>query len=268
MDKVLEVLSDVTWDSFVADMTSSDALPEMSRAVTFFDQMRGDAPKQFQGVLLEARHHLDVWEGGRVAKVTQHADWEPADLLKTPCPTVYLAIPPEQIRAYASVLRVIIGQHINAARSAEAKGQQALFMLDELPQLGSMEPVKKAIEVGRGKVRLWMFAQSISQLEQAYGRDAATMLSGCGVRIFMNPSQEDGGARRVSEMLGYREGLLESKRVKLAEATDLTGADYRDVQVVFGDNVRPALVEKSFAWADEELKARMGAADRVRVAVN
>lgn len=133
-----------------------------------------------------------------------------------------------------------------------------LFLLDELPRLRQMPPVEEAIEIGRQYgLRLWMFAQSLGQLEKAYP-NAEGMVGSCAVRIFMNPSAHDGLAEKLSEELGYREAALDGSRQKIVEPAELAGPAYRDYQLVMAASCKPAKVMKAFAWQDPDITQRMG----------
>ena len=132
-----------------------------------------------------------------------------------------------------------------------------LFMLDELPRLRNMPPVDEALNIGRKYgLRLWMFAQSVGQLQTAYD-NADGMLSSCAVRIFMNLSGADGMAEKISEELGYVESMNDNSRRRLVEAADLAGPNYRDRQVVIASGAKPVVVSKDFAYQNAEFTQRM-----------
>ena len=114
-----------------------------------------------------------------------------------------------------------------------------------------------SFEAGRKYgLRLWMFAQSVGQLRNAY-KNADGMLGSCAVRIFMNPTGADGLAERLSDEIGFVDAL-DGSRKKLVEASELAGPNYREQQIVLGLATRPAKVSKDYAWRNEGLKARMG----------
>ena len=162
--------------------------------------------KTLSSVLQTARSSLSAWTGERIGRVTMRSDWSPLDLRNGTNPTIYIYMRPNEVDAYLSLLRVFIGQHIRMLTGGPvpARGApQILFMLDELPRLRYMPPVDEALNIGRKYgLRLWMFAQSVGQLQNAY-ENADGMLGSCAVRIFMNPSGADGLAERLSEELSY-----------------------------------------------------------------
>ena len=67
---------------------------------------------------------------------------------------------------------MFIGQHIRILTGGAVPPRDAppiLVMLDELPRLRYMPPVDEALNIGRKYgLRLWMFAQSVGQLQTAY----------------------------------------------------------------------------------------------------
>jgi len=216
--------------------------------------------KTRDGVLQTAQSSLSAWSGERISRATQKSDWSPLDLRGGKTPTIYICLKPSEVDSYVSLLRVFIAQHIRMLTNELPPHGCApiLFLLDELPRLKRMPPVEEAIEIGRQYgLRLWMFTQSLGQLKQAYP-NAEGMVGSCAVRIFMNPSSHDGTAEKLSEELGYKESALDGSRLKMIEAAELAGPDYRDYEIVLAASCKPVKVKKSFAWQDAELTKRMG----------
>jgi len=256
MAKVVDVVSKVGWDKFVEDAKYTMEISALSRLGNSLTAM---PDKQLEGVLDAARRHLAVWEGPRVEKVTATCDWTPDVLRDGSNTTIYICIPPNEIESYAPLLRVLFAQHLRQLLKQLPPPEQKiiLFMLDELPRLGPMKPVEEALEVGRHYgIRLWMFAQSLGQLEKAYA-NANGMIGCCAVRIFMNPSSHDGTAKRLSEELGYTESIIDGSRQLMVEAADLVGPDYANYQLVFARDTRPAKLKKVFAYSDPEFSQKL-----------
>jgi type IV secretion system protein VirD4 len=256
MGKIVDVVSKVGWTDFIAAAKDAHMVPPLRRV----GNALADMPDvTLGGVLSAARRHLKVWEGARVEKVTKGCDWKPEDLRNGKNPTIYICIPPNEIESYAPLLRVLFAQHLRVLMRELPKdpGPPILFMLDELPRLGHMPPVTEALEVGRQYgIKLWMFAQSLGQLTNAY-RNAEGMIGSCAVRIFMNPSAHDGTAKRLSEELGYVESIIDGSRRLMIEPTELAGPEYKDYQVVLGTNEKPLKLKKIYAHSVPVLKERM-----------
>ena len=138
--------------------------------------------KTLSSVLQTARSSLSAWTGERIARATSKSDWNPNDLRSGSNPTIYIYIRPNEVEAYLSLLRVFIGQHIRTLTAGVVPPQGSppiLFMLDELPRLRNMPPVDEALNIGRKYgLRLWMFAQSVGQLERPM-----KMQTGCSGRV-------------------------------------------------------------------------------------
>ena len=253
---VADILNKDGWIEFLQRLVMRQNLRSMRNIGNAFMDM---PDKQLEGVLDAARRNLSVWEGARVEQVTSGSDWVPSDLRTQPSQSVYICISPAQIESYSSLLRVLIGQHIRALTESlpERDAMPILFMLDELPRLGEMEPVKEALEIGRQYgLRLWLFAQSLGQMTTAY-ENAEGMIGSCAVKAYMNPQLQDGLAQRLSEDLGYVESALDGKRKAIYEPSDLAGPEFKDKQIVFGFNTLPAIAQKRFAYADPILAERM-----------
>jgi len=165
------------------------------------------------------------------------------------------------VDSYISVLRVFIAQHIRVLTAMKVPSHGVhpiLFVLDELPRLKHMPPVEEALEIGRQYgIKLWIFAQSLGQLSNAYP-NAEGMIGSCAIRMFMNPSLHDETAQKVSDDIGFQDSVVDGTRVKIVEPNVLAGPDYKDFVIVMAVNAKAAKLKKYFAYKDDGLKARMG----------
>lgn len=248
MVQVLDLVSTIGLQDMFEFVSMSDGLfpSAMKRVAARFNQMATKAPKQFEGVLSGASQHLQVWEGPKVERATAASDWSPEDFRQTPCPTLYLCIPPDAIETYAPLLRVIIGQHVRRLmRQHDRSGAPILFLLDELPRLGKMEPIREALEVGRSYgIKLWMIAQYPEQLMQAYPGVGEGMMEACDVRMYMNPTSST--ADKLAKAFGSSENVLSSAKKPVLEATTILGPAHRDSIFVLASNEQPQVLGKRF----------------------
>ena len=258
MHAVLDILfGGDPWDRMILGLRMAIDVRVMTQHATALSGMN---EKTLSSVLQTARASLGAWSGERVSRATARSDWSPSDLRAGSNPSIYIYIRPNEVEAYLSLLRVFIGQHIRMLTGGPVPPREAppiLFMLDELPRLRNMPPVDEALNIGRKYgLRLWMFAQSVGQLQTAYD-NADGMLGSCAVRIYMNPTGADGLTERLSEELGYVESVHDSSRRRLVEAAELGGPSYRDQQIVLATGAKPARVSKDFAYRNPELARRM-----------
>lgn len=167
------------------------------------------------GILSTCRAAMSIWLSDRLLRATDKSDFEFADLKRSMCrpiehnpsPTsLYVVIPPEYLREYRSVLRMIVGlaaialTRRNAWDNPEdaAAGWLAtppcpvLFLLDEFPQLGYMSPIEQGVAYLAGYgVQLWTFIQSIGQLKEIYKDNWTTFISNAGATCYFGIADPD-----------------------------------------------------------------------------
>lgn len=127
------------------------------------------------------------------------------DLVDGPQPaTLYLVVPPSDIRRTRPLIRLIlnqIGRRLTAELTPKAKRQRVLLMLDEFPALGRLDFFESALAFMAGDgLKAFLIAQSLNQIEKAYGPNHA-ILDNCHVRVSFATNDER-TAKRVSDALG------------------------------------------------------------------
>ncbi|QUT06942.1 conjugal transfer protein TraG [Sphingobium phenoxybenzoativorans] len=160
------------------------------------------------GVLSTAMSFLGLYRDPTVAKVTSRCDWRIADLIDAERPlSLYLVIPPSDISRTKPLIRLVLNQI--GRRLTERLDQpggatrrhQLLMMLDEFPALGRLDffETSLAFMAGYG-IRAFLIAQSLNQIEKAYGEHNA-ILDNCHVRVAFATNDER-TAKRISDALG------------------------------------------------------------------
>ena len=164
------------------------------------------------GVLSTAMSFLGLYRDPTVAAVTSRSDWRITDLVGAPHPvSLYLVVPPSDISRTKPLIRLILNQigrrlteklHAAGPVATSAEGRhRLLMMLDEFPALGRLDffETSLAFLAGYG-VRAFLIAQSLNQIEKAYGEHNA-ILDNCHVRIAFATNDER-TAKRISDALG------------------------------------------------------------------
>jgi type IV secretion system protein VirD4 len=162
------------------------------------------------GVLSTAMSFLGLYRDPTVAMVTSHCDWRIADLVDGKSPvSLYLVVPPSDISRTKPLIRLVLNQigrrlteHLHAENGANAAAKhKLLMMLDEFPALGRLDffETSLAFLAGYG-VRAFLIAQSLNQIEKAYGEHNA-ILDNCHVRVAFATNDER-TAKRISDALG------------------------------------------------------------------
>ncbi|MBB4633907.1 conjugal transfer protein TraG [Sphingosinicella soli] len=161
------------------------------------------------GVLSTAMSFLGLYRDPTVAAVTSCCDWRIADLVEAEHPvSLYIVIPPSDISRTKPLVRLILNQigrrlteQLDAGRAQANGRRQLLMMLDEFPALGRLDffETNLAFMAGYG-VRAFLIAQSLNQIEKAYGENNS-ILDNCHVRVSFAANDER-TARRISDALG------------------------------------------------------------------
>jgi len=161
------------------------------------------------GVLSTAMSFLGIYRDPTVAHVTSRCDWRIADLVEAKQPvSLYLVVPPSDISRTKPLVRLILNQigrrlteRLDSGSGQGGRKHQLLMMLDEFPALGRLDffETSLAFMAGYG-VRAFLIAQSLNQIEKAYG-EHNSILDNCHVRVAFATNDER-TARRISDALG------------------------------------------------------------------
>ena len=159
------------------------------------------------GVLSTAMSFLGLYRDPTIATVTSACDWRIADLVSADCPvSLYLVVPPSDISRTKPLVRLIlnqIGRRLteDLDSAAQPKRRKLLMMLDEFPALGRLDFFESALAFMAGYgVRAYLIAQSLNQIEKAYGQNNS-ILDNCHVRVAFAANDER-TAKRISDALG------------------------------------------------------------------
>jgi type IV secretion system protein VirD4 len=157
------------------------------------------------GVLSTAMSFLGLYRDPVVAQVTRRCDWRIADLVEGEKPaSLYLVVPPSDISRTKPLIRLVlnqIGRRLTEDLKATDRRQRVLLMLDEFPALGRLDFFESALAFMAGyKLKSFLIAQSLNQIEKAYGANNA-ILDNCHVRVSFATNDER-TAKRVSDALG------------------------------------------------------------------
>lgn len=171
------------------------------------------------GVVSTAMSFLGLYRDPLIASNTAHSDWRIADLMDAQHPvSLYLVVPPSDISRTKPLVRLILNQI--ARRLTEtlqttdgtAPRRQLLLMLDEFPALGRLDFFESSLAFLAGYgVRAFLVAQSLNQIDKAYGANHA-ILDNCHVRVAFAPNDER-TAKRLSDALGTATELRAQKNL-------------------------------------------------------
>jgi len=156
-------------------------------------------------VVSTAMSFLGLYRDPVVQRATSGSDWRIEDLFLGEMPaSLYLVVPPSDLSRTKPLIRLILNQIARRLCEVLPGGQdrrQTLLMLDEFPALGRLDffETSLAFMAGYG-VRAFLIAQSLNQVEKAYGQNNS-ILDNCHIRVAFATNDER-TAKRVSDMLG------------------------------------------------------------------
>ncbi|WP_020087560.1 type IV secretory system conjugative DNA transfer family protein [Hyphomicrobium zavarzinii] len=211
---------------------------------------------RLEGVLDTGRRYLSVFtRSPTIEQTISTSDWRPEHFRTRPGTTLYICVPPAELKAYAPIIRIMLIQHTRILmRKQAAQGELPItFFLDEMPQLGNFESILELQDVGRGSgLRLWMFAQYIAQLEAAFGNKYQGVVDACRSRSFLQPDMQL--VKLIQPGLGTTRNPFTGETKKLAEDHDLVGRLYDDKVILTTRGDHPMALDKRYAWQTDKAK--------------
>ncbi|CAD7338120.1 conjugal transfer protein TraG [Sphingomonadales bacterium 58] len=232
------------------------------------------------GVLSTAMSFLGLYRDPVVAQVTRACHWRVMDLVSGEQPaTLYLVIPPSDISRTKPLVRLMlnqIGRRLTEELPSGARRHRLLLMLDEFPALGRLDFFESALAFMAGYgLKSFLIAQSLNQIEKAYGPDNA-ILDNCHVRVSFATNNEKTGDR-VSKALGTKTemramknyaghrlspwlGHLMVSRSETARQLMTQGEVMQlppDEEIVMVSGIQPIRAKKAAYYADPRLAARI-----------
>ena len=176
-------------------------------------ELLNKADNERSGVLSTALSFLSLYRDPVVAAVTSASDWRIGDLAGAARPvSLYLVVPPSDLSRTKPLIRLILNQIGRRLTEAlpDRERRPLLLMLDEFPALGRLDFFESALAFMAGYgMRACLIAQSLNQIEKAYGPNNA-ILDNCHVRIAFATNDER-TAKRISEALGAKTELRSQK---------------------------------------------------------
>lgn len=154
---------------------------------------------------------LDLWKDPIIARNTSTSDFRLSEIQDSEHPvSLYLVLPPGDLKRLSPLTKLLFTQMTDSLTRTLDYKHRLLMLLDEFPQLGSMEKIEKAISYTAGYGIKWFFiTQGLDQLDDIYGRDNG-FLSNCHTRLAFR-CNDDKNAARLSKLLGEATGFKEQE---------------------------------------------------------
>jgi type IV secretory pathway TraG/TraD family ATPase VirD4 len=175
-------------------------------------------PERERGSVLSTVVRHTAWlDDPRLCAALARSDFNLADLKRQPM-TVYLAIPPDRLRACLGFVRGFIGLALDGVTAAPGRPlHRVAFFLDEFGQLGRMDRLADSVTLLRGYgAQLWLFVQDLSQLKAVYPR-WQSFLANTSQQFFGTADFDT--ARYLSGALGQQTIRYETQNVSQSSGT-------------------------------------------------
>lgn len=153
------------------------------------------AEQERGSVLSTVLRHMDFLNSKNVQDSLSRNDFQLDDIRIHP-KTIYLVIPANKISSYNRLARLWIAtikSSLERINDGYRDSRPVLFMLDEVAQLGRMEPIKQAVSLSRSYgIKLWFIFQDIAQMKNSYPDDEwRTFFSNTRAQQFFGVSASD-----------------------------------------------------------------------------
>jgi type IV secretory pathway TraG/TraD family ATPase VirD4 len=175
-------------------------------------------PERERGSVLSTVVRHTAWlDDPRLCAALARSEFNLANLKRQKM-TVYLAIPPDRLRACLGFVRGFIGLALDGITAAPGKpAHRVAFFLDEFGQLGRMDRLADSVTLLRGYgAQLWLFVQDLSQLKAVYPR-WQSFLANTSQQFFGTADFDT--ARYLSGALGQQTIRYETQNVSQSSGT-------------------------------------------------
>lgn len=183
-------------------------LGAMGECEAYADNRDVRATVAMQTEFLEDRGVADMLDAENYGGASNVFD--PQEMLRPTGHSVYIVIPPRHLSRQVRTVRLMLSGLLDEvmrrrqASSPQEESSRTLFLLDEIGQFGTLDPLRKTVTLGAayGTV-LWMFWQDLAQLKSVYPEDWGAFLSNSGVQQFFG-CNDMGTAELVSKRCGQK----------------------------------------------------------------
>ena len=166
------------------------------------------AENTFKSITSTYSEKMSLFDDVNVANLTSSSDFE-FDILGKKPTAIYIIVPDED-KTYYKLITIIVGllyrELVKLANSKEEKKVpvQIDWLLDEFANCPPLADIEALVSVARSRgMRFHFFIQSLSQLDNVYGKDVAQIiLDNCGMIYLKTNTQAT--AEAISKRLGKK----------------------------------------------------------------
>lgn len=256
--------------------------PLSETCIDALNRFLGTSENTLTSILATLNAPLTIFVEPLVDAATSRDDFSLEDLRRRRM-SVYVVVPPNRLADSAVLLNLFFSQAINLNTRTlpehdPSLKHQCLFVLDEFTAMGRVGIISKAVGYLAGyNLRLLTVIQSVSQLDDVYGRDQARTFSTNHAAQILYAPREQRDANEYSEMLGTLTEKSESEgrsvstggKGSSSRSTNLSPQrrplllpqEFKEIgqdrQVVILENCKPIFAHKIFYYRDPVLRDRV-----------
>jgi type IV secretion system protein VirD4 len=158
--------------------------------------------KELASILSTVQRHTAFMDSPPVAANLSKSTWDPRWLWSGKV-TVYLILPSDKLSTLSPLMRLWIGTILKViTQKGASEKHPILFMIDEAAHIGKIQILEDAITLMRAfGVRIWLFFQSVNQLQECYGNNAQTILDNMSIQQFFGTNAFE-SADHISKRVG------------------------------------------------------------------
>jgi len=124
---------------------------------------------------------LNMFKNSSVRAATSDCSFTTSELRGPKPVTIYVSMSPIEAGALSAITGLLVQTLADNLLAGSKDGMSVLFLIEEFPQLGRNDAIKRIFEIGRGqRVHAMAIAQDFGQIREKYGQD--------GLDTFMNTS--------------------------------------------------------------------------------
>ena len=165
------------------------------------------AEKERSGVRSELTSALKIWANPLIDGATSGSDFDLRQLRRKPM-SIYIGVQLTELGVVRPLLSLLVQQAADAMTRAEPgrdEPHRVLFLLDEFPALGRMEPIVETMPVVAGYgMKLAIVVQGLAQLDHLYEESGRNVLLANAAHQLVLAANDHVTATFVSEALGRR----------------------------------------------------------------
>ena len=167
----------------------------------------GASVKMLIGITETLKGEIQLFHSPEISAVMSGSDFSYDDAILDGA-TIYLIVPPEELRTYSKWTRIIITTliqraiYIRKTDLIEAYDKKILFLLDEFTNLGKLDVVRNNYSIARGYgLQFWIIFQDLGQLKPLYKKSWTSFFSNADIVQVFGVNDID-TADYISRILG------------------------------------------------------------------